>query len=124
MNAHRPQAAFTLIEIMLVVVIIGVLATIAIVKVGNKITDARINATKVTVASIRSAIGQYELEKGKYPDSLADLVSGTKHYLDQEKVPADAWGHEFRYYLKADLVKIRSSGPDATFDTEDDIENQ
>ena len=124
MNSYHPRAGFTLIEMMLVVVIIGILVTIAAINVGDKANQAKITATEATIAGIRTAINQYEMDHGKYPQSLADLVSGEKHYLDQETVPTDAWKHEFKYYFKADLVKIRSAGPDNVFDTADDIENK
>lgn len=121
----RPQTGgFTLIEIMVVVVIIGILTTIAVMKFTGQVPQTKITATGVTIGTIKAAIGQYELDKGKLPESLADLVTGEKHYLDQEKVPTDAWGHEFKFYMKGDLVKIRSAGPDGAFDTEDDIENK
>jgi general secretion pathway protein G len=120
----RSNSGFTLLEIMIVVAIIGILATIAVMKFGGQTKTAQVTATEATISSIRMAVGTYEMEKGKHPESLADLVSGEKHYLDQEKVPTDAWGHEFKYYMKGDLVKIRSAGPDGAFDTEDDIENK
>src|SRR5690349_12360595 len=124
LHSHGSTAGFTLIEMLLVVVIIGVLVSVAVGKFAHKATEAKITATEASINSIKMAVVQYEMEKSKYPESLADLVSGDKHYLDQEKVPTDPWGHEFKYYLKGDLVKIRSAGPDEIFDTEDDIENK
>jgi len=117
-------SGFTLLEILVVVVIIGILAGIAAWKFSGKVPQARIAATEVTIQNVRLAISDYELTVGKYPESLADLVTGEKHYLDQETVPTDQWGHEFKYYFKGDLVKIRSAGPDGVFDSEDDIENK
>lgn len=42
----------------------------------------------------------------------------------QETVPVDEWGNEFKYFMKQDLVKIQSAGPDKAFDTDDDIVNE
>lgn len=123
-SSRGSTAGFTLIEMLLVVVIIGILVSVAVGKFAHKATEAKITATEASINSIKMAIVQYEMEKSKYPESLADLVNGDKHYLDQEKVPTDPWGHEFRYYLKGDLVKIRSAGPDGVVDTDDDIENK
>jgi type II secretion system protein G len=124
MNAHRQTAAFTLLEILLVVVIIGILTTIAIVKVSDHARKAKEAATMATIASILTAIETFELEQGKAPDSLAQLVTGEKHYLNQETVPTDAWGHELKFYWKGDLVKVHSAGHDGVFDTADDLINR
>jgi len=66
--------------------------------------------------TLRIAIGSYELDHGKVPETLAQLVNGEKHYLDQETVPTDAWGREFKFYMKGDLVKIQSAGSDGTLE--------
>ena len=120
----RSLAGFTLIEIMLVVIIIGILISIAVVKIGDHSKKAKITATEATIGSVKTAIHQYEMEQSKYPESLAQLVTTEMHYLDQETLPTDAWGREFKYYFKGDLVKIQSAGPDGVFDTEDDIVNK
>jgi general secretion pathway protein G len=115
------RVGFTLIEMMLVVLIIGILATIVVVNMSDNSNKARKTATIQTIEQIKLAIAQYEMDKGKYPESLSDLVSGEKHYLDSEKVPVDSWGHEFKYYIKGDLIKVESAGPDGVFETADDI---
>jgi general secretion pathway protein G len=121
-TCRRSHAGFTLIEIMVVVVIIGILASIVTMNLGGKTEEAKRKATMATIQSIRLGIAEYEMDRGKFPESLGDLVNGEVHYLDQESVPVDAWGNEFRYNLKGDLVKVRSAGTDGVFDTEDDIE--
>ena len=121
---NRSRTGFTLIEIMLVVIIIGILVSIAVVKMGDNAKKARITATEATIGTIKTAVAQFEMEQSKYPESLAQLVAGEKHYLDRETVPTDAWGKEFKYYLKGDLVKVQSAGPDGIFDDEDDIVNK
>ena len=118
------RAGFTLLEILVVVVILGILASLVAVKMTGKTEDAKIVAAKANVTTIKLAIAQYEMENGKLPQALSDLVSGEKHYLDRETVPKDDWGNEFTYYMKGDLVKVRSAGPDGVFETEDDIVNK
>lgn len=125
-QASQPttKKGFTLIEILVVVVILGILASIVVVKVGGQTDKAKINATNTMIQSIKLAIGQYEMDNQKYPQSLSDLVKEEKHYLDQETVPVDSWGNEFKYYMKGDLVKVQSAGPDGVFDTPDDLINK
>lgn len=122
-SCRRRIGGFTLIEIMVVVVIIGVLATIVTVNLSGKTEASRAATTRATIQSIRMGISEYELDNGKFPESLADLVNGDRHYLDRETLPTDAWGNAFRYYLKGDLVKVRSAGTDGVMDTDDDLEN-
>ena len=123
-KARIRREGFTLVEILVVVLILGILASLAIVNMTGKAKKAKVTATRVNIQNIKLAIAEYEMQNGRFPESLEDLVSGSTHYLDQETVPSDAWGKEFNYYLKGDLVKVRSAGPDGTFDTEDDIVNK
>ena len=109
---------------MLVVTIIGILASIVAVRISGQGTKAKITATRATMVAVRLGIGQYEMEHGKLPDTLSELVDGDTHYLDQETVPLDQWESEFKYYRRGDLVKIHSAGPDGVFGTDDDIINK
>ena len=118
------QSGFTLIEIMIVVVIIGILAGLMGVMVTGRSQQAKMTAAMADIMTIKVAIADYEMENGKVPSSLTDLVSGARHYLDRETVPQDPWGGDYKVYWKGDLVKIRSAGPDGAFDTEDDVVNQ
>jgi general secretion pathway protein G len=121
---HMNSAGFTLIEILLVVIILGILTSLVAIKLTGKTEDAQVAATKANINTIKVAISQYEMDTGKLPKNLKDLVKEEKHYLDRETVPQDEWGNDFKYYMKGDLVKIRSAGPDGSFDTEDDIVNE
>lgn len=123
-SRQKRAAGFTLIEIMVVVVILGILATIVVANMKGKTEEAKKNATKTMINTIKLAIGSYEMDNGKTPASMSDLVNGEKHYLDQETVPVDSWGHEFKIFTKGDLIKVQSAGPDGTFDTADDLINQ
>jgi len=123
-DMKNQSAGFTLIEIMVVVVILGILATIVVSNIKGKTEEAKKNATKTMITNIKLAIGSYEMDNGKTPESLNDLVKAEKHYLDQETTPVDSWGHEFKFYTKGDLIKVQSAGPDGVFDTADDLINQ
>ncbi len=125
--------AFTLTELMLVVVIIGILAALVIPKIAGNSERARQTAATADInGGIKSALGQYEIDNGFYPKSLQDLLvqpSNAKNwhgpYLD--KLPVDPWGNPYIYYFPGkhnqngyDLLSV---GPDGKEGTDDDIVN-
>ena len=118
-------AGFTLVEIMLVVIIIGILATVVVGKFGGMSEKASRNATRISIRNIGVAVETYEMEAGKYPASLQDLTQATdERGALLPNLPADAWGTEFQY-KKTDkfTYEVRSAGPDASFGSGDDITN-
>ncbi len=106
-NNQNTQRGFTLIELMVVLVIIGVLAVLIAPNLLARADDARITAATADLNSISSALKLYKLDNGTYPSgeqSLQALVSkptaGTmprnwKNYL--EKLPNDPWGKPYQY---------------------------
>ena len=119
---------FTLIEIMVVVIIIGILAAVATVKISGQANIARIAATRASIAQIKTAINMYEVNLGSWPNNLQDLViGGDKDYpgpfLEEEEVPKDGWGNDFKYEIRDEgkRVRVTSPGKDGRFDTDDDL---
>jgi len=130
---NKSVLGFTLTEIMLVVVIIGILAALVIPRIAGSSERARITATQTDInGGIKSAIGNYEVDNGFYPRSLQDLLQQPANaknwhgpYL--EKLPIDQWGNPYVYYYPGkhnqtgyDLLSV---GPDGKEGTEDDIGN-
>jgi general secretion pathway protein G len=98
---------FTLIELMVVLVIIGVLGALIVPNVLNRAADARVTAARTDVNNLMQALKLYKLDNQRYPSGeqgLSALVvkptAGTmppnwKPYLD--KLPNDPWGHAYQY---------------------------
>ena len=103
----RVQRGFTLIELMVVLVIIGVLAALIVPNVLDRTDDARATAARTDVNNLMQALKLYKLDNQRYPSAEQGLealvrrpAAGTqppnwKPYLD--KLPADPWGHPYQY---------------------------
>ena len=94
-NKQQNRAGFTLIEIMLVVVIIGMLAAVAAIQVPKFMEKSRVSKVQGDIRTIGVAVNSYYMIEGKYPTSLDQLVSGDDPYL--EKIPNDPWGGSYTY---------------------------
>lgn len=105
---HGREGGFTLIEIMVVVVILGILAALVAPNVISRIDDAQINRAKQDIRAVESALHLYRLDNFKYPTTdqgLEALVSQPADpsirnwrqggYLD--KLPVDPWGAPYQY---------------------------
>ncbi len=95
------QQGFTLLEIMVVLVIIGVLAALIAPRFVERADEAKVQATKVQMSNIAQALKLYRLQHGHYPSSaeglnvLVQKDAQGKQYLDA--LPKDAWGRPFVY---------------------------
>ncbi|MBN2684187.1 MAG: type II secretion system protein GspG [Pontiellaceae bacterium] len=91
------RSGFTLIEIILVVVIIGILAGIAIPNINKKADKAKISAGRANISTLDTAISEYQMMNGEYPSSLDDLLDESKGgpYLKKMNIPKDPWGNDF-----------------------------
>lgn len=105
----RKARGFTLIEIMVVIVILGVLAALVVPKVMSRPDEARAVAAKQDVASIQQALALYKLDNMRYPTTEQGLIALVQKpttapvpnnwklggYLD--KLPKDPWGNPYQY---------------------------
>lgn len=134
------RAGFTLMEILLVVVIIGMLVGVAVVKLGPQAENARLIATRNQIDSYKTALGIYELDNGFYPSTeqgLTALVTKPGStpapanwkgpYLDPPVLRKDPWQHDYVYRYPGQKVlngfDLFSPGPNGVEGDEDDIGN-
>jgi general secretion pathway protein G len=105
------QAGFTLIELMVVIVILGLLAGVIIPRFMGETDKAKVATTKMQIASLESALKMYKLDNGSYPSTeqgLQALVEAPTAgnlpknwrkggYLEKGKVPKDPWKNDYIY---------------------------
>ena len=106
---HTPSRGFTLIEVMVVIVILGVLAALVVPRVLSRPDEARVVAAKQDIASIGQALKLYRLDNQRYPSAeqglqalvtkpeLAPLPPNWKPGGYLERLPKDPWGNAYLY---------------------------
>jgi len=133
----RKQEGFTLVELMVVIVIIGLLAAIVVINVFPSGDKARITRAKADIATIEQALELYKLSNGAFPstsDGLNALVNApaggdpSKYqkggYL--KKLPLDPWNHPYLYaspgqHGEADVWTLGADGKDGGEGVDADI---
>lgn len=123
-GGRRARAGFSLLEITLVLVIIGLLMAVAAVNLLGSAERASIKTTKLSMTTIQNSIKDYMLNHaGSAPASLDVLVA--EKYLEPDGLE-DAWGQKFYYSVQAGNTEqpyqLISNGPDKTPATDDDID--
>lgn len=104
---RHPSRGFTLIELMVVLVIIGVLAALIVPNVLNRADDARVTAARTDINNLVQALKLYKLDNQRYPSgeqglqalvtkpTVGAIPSNWKAYVD--KLPNDPWGRPYQY---------------------------
>lgn len=108
-------SGFSLAELMVVIVIIGLLVTVVAPNVINKLGKSQVGIAKASIVEIEKAATQFYLDNNSYPDTLEQLVtkdeSGAK-YLKQDSIPKDPWGQEYIMETDGDEILIWTYGAD------------
>ncbi len=100
MSVKRPsrsqrQTGFTLIEVLVVIVILGILAAVIVPNIMDKPGEARITKAKADIRAIESALNIYRLDKHNYPTTDEGLAILAGKYLP--RLPIDPWDHPYLY---------------------------
>ncbi|MBN3038727.1 MAG: type II secretion system major pseudopilin GspG [Candidatus Omnitrophica bacterium] len=125
------KTGFTLVELLLVVIILGALAAMIVPRLAGRSEQAKVAIAKADVTSnIPLALDLYELDNGRYPNSLQALQSNTGGgsnwngpYI--KKKPVDPWGNEYKYKCPPDHGRdydLFSLGPNGV-EGGDDVTN-
>ena len=112
----RVRKGFTMVELMAMLIIIGLLATLVVTKVATQIDRARVTTTKANLKLLHAAVNQFKMDTSRYPSEEAGLkellekpgdVTNYQEsgYLESTGIPKDAWGNEFVYMLNPESGK-------------------
>lgn len=127
-KTKRNHDGFTLIELMVVIVILGILAGLIIPRIMGRPEEAKQLKAKIQIESLETALKLYKLDNGAYPDTeqgLQALIEKPETgippkkwreggYLEKAKLPKDPWGNDFVYLSPGvqDDYDITSFGAD------------
>jgi len=136
---RRVDEAFTLLEILVVLAIIGLLFGLAVTNVGNIFGGSQKDIAKLFVTqSMQAPLNAYRIHLGDFPattEGLQALITPPANkaerwrgpYLQESKLPTDPWGEPYQYCYPGVKNKngfdLWSKGPDKTDGTGDDIGN-
>jgi len=139
----RSQAGMTLIEIMVVITILGIIATIVTVNVLDRLDQAKVSATKTQIKSLEMALDEFRRDNGYYPTTERGLKAliekpsigrmpnnyPSHGYLKGGKVPHDSFGGDFLYYSpgnngnRYEIVSLGADGQEGGEDADADIKS-
>jgi general secretion pathway protein G len=130
---RKNRLGFTMVELMAMLIIIGLLATLVVTKVASKIDQARVTTTKANLKLLHNAVNQFKMDTGRFPTEEEGLMALIEQpsdvtryepggYLETTDIPKDGWGNDFIYELSPESGKpfvIKSLGADGEEGGED-----
>jgi len=104
------KGGFTMVELMAVLIILGLLATLVVTRVATKIDQARVTTTKANLKILHAAVNQFKMDTTRYPteeeglDALIEQPADVTNwepggYLETTEISKDGWGNDFVYQL-------------------------
>lgn len=136
-NRHiQARRAFSLMELLLVLVILGILAALVVPRFAGRTEDARRKAAQADVSSIETVLGAFEIDNGRYPTNEEGLqalltspsgVTGWRGPYLTRGMPKDPWNNDYIYRYPGQKnpngYDLYSVGPDGREGGDDDIGN-
>lgn len=131
----RNRRAFTLVEMLLVLVILATLAAIVYPKLAGRSEQARTTAAATQISSFSTALDAFEVGNGYYPKGKSGLMDLVQQPRDAQnwrgpylkELPKDPWGNDYSYEcpgrMNVSSYDLISPGPDGKIGSEDDIAN-
>ena len=129
MELRKNERGFTLIELMVVIVILGILAGLIIPRIMGRPDEARAAKARMQMESLETALKLYRLDNGNYPTTdqglkalvepptVGSLAKSWRQggYLEKGRVPKDPWDHDFVYIMPGahgdfDLTSLGADG--------------
>ena len=131
MNRNRKRIGFTLIELVVVILILGVLAAMIVPRIIGRGDDAKVAAAKGDLATLATLLDLYRNDTGEYPttedgllallDPPPDIEGWRGPYPGKSEIPLDPWGYEYIYEypgMTDDSFVLLSLGKDGEIDGE------
>ncbi|MGB5791501.1 type II secretion system major pseudopilin GspG [Poseidonibacter sp.] len=116
------KKAFSLIELMVVIIILGLLAAFVLPNLTGKSDEAKDKIVCIQMKSIGQTLKMFKLDNSSYPTTEEGLnILVEKKYFDDAKLPKDAWSNDFIYIQNEDSFDLISFGGDKKEGTSDDI---
>lgn len=137
MKIQKGEKGFTLIEVLIVMVILGLLAALVAPRMFGKVGKSRQKAAKSQIALFETALDTYRLDVGKYPTTEQGLEALRVKPEDAERwdgpylpkeIPADPWGHAYVYRSPGengdfDIISLGGDGKDGGEGEDEDVVN-
>jgi general secretion pathway protein G len=133
---RRRQTAFTMVELLLVLVILATLAAIVLPRFTGRTEQAQVTSAQTQISMFETALDQFEVDNGYFPegaDGLLDLIEepeGARNWRGpymKKGIPTDPWDNSYFYESPGKYIEdgydLMSMGPDGQAGTEDDITN-
>jgi len=130
----KKQSGFTMMELLIVIVILGLLTSLVAPKFFDKLGTAERGVASAQMSAFETALDTYRLDMGKYPAKLEDLRSGTEKRWDgpylPKAIPMDPWGNPYVYKIPGEdgqpylIMSYAADGKSGGEDSNKDIEHK